>query len=234
MTTNTHAGFKGAKLWIVYVLLAFTIIACASTPIKYTVENISYPALDTDTINSIGDVLLSQGIRTTYPAIEILHDIDGSGIMFVRGNIIKGIYLGVSQEGNNTIYKPQPNDAVMTEAVGMLFLAGSGDTLNIASRGGYGNLVKGKRIDADSYRKITTAIETSSDFQQTLIYTGKEGNIIKATYREFSGNSARPAFTVDVTYDLRDSDIIAFRGARLQVIEATNTSIRYRVLSNFN
>jgi hypothetical protein len=218
---------------IVFILLVFIIIACASSvPIKQNVENISYPALNTITINNIGDILLSQGVLTTYPAIEIMNEISAPGLVG-RGSIVKGIYIGVSKEGNDTIYKPRPNDAMMTEAVGVFFLAGSDDALNVAWRGGFGNLVKGKRIDVAYYKTTTAAIETSSDFQQTLIYTGKEGNIIKATYREYSGNLARPAFTVDVTYDLKDSDIIAFRGARLQILEATNTSIKYKVLSNF-
>jgi len=217
------------------ILFSFNIIACASSvPIRQNIENISYPELNTITKNSIGDILLTQGIRTTYPAIEIMHDINGPGAMIGRGNIPKGIYIAVSMEGNNVIYKPRSNDAIMTEAVGIIFLVYSNDILNIAWRGGFGNLVKGRNIEKDSYKKTEITIESSSDFQQTLIYTGREGNIIKATYREFSSNLARPAFTVDVTYDLKDSDIIAFRGARLQILEATNTLITYKVLSNFN
>jgi hypothetical protein len=154
--------------------------------------------------------------------------------MVGRGNIPRGIYIAVSREGNNVIYRPRPNDAITVEAVGVLFLVYSNNRLNIGWRGGFGNLVKGRFIDDNYYNVTITAIETSSDFQQTLIYTGREGNIIRASYREFSGNLARPAFTVDVTYDLNDSDIIAFRGARLQILEATNTSITYKVLSNFN
>jgi len=224
------------KFGIISFIVVFNLMACASSsvPIKQNVQNISYPALDTITTNNIGDILLSQGVLTTYPAVEILQDISGPGAIVGHGNIVKGIYIGVSNEGNNIIYKPRPNDAIMTEAVGVFLLAGSGDALNIAWRGGFGNLVKGKSIDSAFYKKTTTAIESSSDFQQTLIYTGKEGNIIKATYREYSGSLARPAFTIDVTYDLKESNVIAFRGAKLQIIEATNTSIKYKVLSNFN
>jgi len=216
----------------VICVTVFCILSCAtSVPITQNVENISYPELNTVTTKSIGDILLSQGLRSTYPAIEILQDIKGP---LGGGNIVKGIYIGVSKEGDNVIYKPRPNDAVMNEATKYMFLASSADGLNMAWRGGFGNLVKGKRIDKSYYNETATTVETSSDFQQTLIYTGKEGNIIKATYREFSGNLARPAFTVDVTYDLKDSDIIAFRGARLQIMQATSTSIQYKVLSNFN
>jgi hypothetical protein len=222
------------KFWIVCVMALSAAGCVTSVPVKQIVENMSFPEIDTVATKSIGDILLSQGVRTTYPAIEMLQDAGGPGPFVSSGNIVKGIYLAMSQEGDNVIYKPRPSDAIMYDAVGPFFLAYSNSKLNMAWRGGFGNLVKGKIIDQAYYNETTATIESSSDFQQTLIYTGKEGNIIKATYREFSGNLARPAFTVDVTYDLKDSDTIAFRGARLQIIEATNTSIQYKVLSNFN
>jgi len=211
------------------VVICFTTCA-SSTPIKQNVENLSYPAVDIITTKSLGDILLSQGVQTTHPAIEILQDVPTPA----RGRLGKGIYIGVGQEGSNTIFKPRPSDTLLFNAAGYFFFAQTSDALNVAWRGGFGNLVKGRRVEQNYYKEITTTVESSSDFQQTLIYTGGEGNIIKMTYREFSGNIARPAFTIDVTYDLRDSDVIAFRGARLQILEATNTSIRYKVISNFN
>ncbi|MCL2128467.1 MAG: hypothetical protein FWH38_09450 [Treponema sp.] len=214
-------------------LLAFYTGSCVSSvPVRQTAENISYPELGTVATKSIGDILLSQGVRTTYPAIEMLQNVSGPAL--VRGNIQKGIYIAVNQEGNKTIYKPANNDIIMNEAMGLLSLALSSEGLYIAGRNGFGMLVNMKKIEPYCYAETVTTIETSSDFQQTLIYTGREGNTVKAAYREFSGNSARTAFNIDATYDLNDSDIIAFRGAKLQIIEATNTTITYRVLSNFN
>lgn len=73
-----------------------------------------------------------------------------------------------------------------------------------------------------------------NDFQQTLIYSGRIGDKIKISYREFSNSMARDAFTNDAEYDLSKSTFIAYKGARVEVLEADNESIRYRVLSNFN
>ena len=44
---------------------------------------------------------------------------------------------------------------------------------------------------------------------------------------------ARGAFTQEVQYDLNESNIIGFKGARLEVIEATNRNITYRLIENF-
>lgn len=71
-------------------------------------------------------------------------------------------------------------------------------------------------------------------FQQTLIYSGKSGNKVRLGYREFSNSVARPAFNNDVEYDLTESKTIGYKGARVEILEATNEFIRYRVIQNFN
>lgn len=80
-------------------------------------------------------------------------------------------------------------------------------------------------------KSVTSTHE--ANFQQTLIYSGRVGNKINVSYREFSGNTARPAFNNDVEYDLATSRRIGYKGAELEVIEADNTSITYKVISSF-
>ncbi|MGA0604905.1 hypothetical protein ACO2Q0_02810 [Phenylobacterium sp. VNQ135] len=72
-----------------------------------------------------------------------------------------------------------------------------------------------------------------ANFRQELLYQGKSGNTLKISYREFSADLARPAFSQDLTFDLSEGSTIGTKGARLEVIEATNTSIKYRLLQPF-
>jgi hypothetical protein len=58
-------------------------------------------------------------------------------------------------------------------------------------------------------------------------------NKINIGYREFSNNSARPAFNNEVEYDLSESKRIGYKGAQIEVLEADNSSITYEVLRNF-
>jgi hypothetical protein len=74
---------------------------------------------------------------------------------------------------------------------------------------------------------------TKKYFRQELVYNGKSGNSIKFTYREYVDNLARPAFTQEAQYDLSESNTIGFKGARIEVIKATNTNIEYKILSSF-
>jgi hypothetical protein len=73
----------------------------------------------------------------------------------------------------------------------------------------------------------------ADNFQQEFIYSGKAGNVLKFTYREFTNDMARPAFNQDVQYDLTESNEIGFKGARLLVLNATNTKLEYRLITAF-
>ena len=84
------------------------------------------------------------------------------------------------------------------------------------------------------YEKTMLPVIAEDSFQQTLIYNGKVGDKINIGYREFQSNRARAAFSNEVEYDLSDSNIIGYKGAQLEIIKATNQSIEYRVISNFN
>ncbi|EFI5607924.1 phage major capsid protein [Escherichia coli] len=81
--------------------------------------------------------------------------------------------------------------------------------------------------------KVNLNISGDSSFQQALLYNGRVGNKINIGYREFSANTARPAFNNDVEYDLAESKTIGYKGAKFEVLDASNQSIRYRVISNF-
>ena len=71
-------------------------------------------------------------------------------------------------------------------------------------------------------------------FKKEFIYNGKSGSTLKFSYREFSNDYARPAFTQDLQYDLDESSIIGFREMRIEVKEASNTNITYMVQNGFN
>jgi hypothetical protein len=74
-----------------------------------------------------------------------------------------------------------------------------------------------------------TEIAQSGSFKQELIYNGKSKDTIKITYREFKDNFARAAFSQDLIYDMTESKEIGFRGMVIEVVEATNSFIKFVV-----
>jgi len=73
---------------------------------------------------------------------------------------------------------------------------------------------------------------TEDSFKEELIYTGRSGNIINVSYREYKQNFARPAFYQELHYDFGASDIIVFRNYRIKVLDANNEQITFKVLAN--
>jgi len=73
----------------------------------------------------------------------------------------------------------------------------------------------------------------SADFvRKELIYSGKSGNTIEISYREFRGGLAAPAFYQNLKYDLLESKKITFQNFQIEIINAGNQSITYRILKD--
>jgi hypothetical protein len=68
-------------------------------------------------------------------------------------------------------------------------------------------------------------------FQKQLIYSGLSQTTVGVLYREMADSMARPAFNQDLRYELSKGQTIGYQRARFEVLDASNTSIRYRVLA---
>ncbi|MCR5613848.1 hypothetical protein [Treponema sp.] len=238
------------KIGLTMIIFTIIALACASSNnLDYTKyvrkESFSIPSLDTVTTVSVGDALLKQGSLVKTDAIQIKKD-------SLDGVVKKGIYRYDGKDKNgNKMFRPVYNsgaEIISTPNQPFTFIVygpikqmvndkwvevGKGLTAGFLT--GINTMRKGSKFIPDTDYEMTEIIAPEENsFQQTLLYTGRENNIIKFSYREFSDDMARPSFTVDVQYDLNQSKEISFRQAKIEVIKATNSSITYKVLSNFN
>ena len=89
------------------------------------------------------------------------------------------------------------------------------------------------RIPENRERLIEEETEIlKGSLSHELIYNGKDGNNIKISYREYKDDMARLAFFQDLTYNLKESDIIRYKNYRIKVHKATNEEISYTVLED--
>ncbi len=220
----------------VAVVVALVGAGCATPKFNYkpvTVE-VSEPMLNEIVLRSVGEEMLKQGQLSLVDILRVTEPIKPA----LAITITPGIYRQIGSD-NEAIYFDSRIGAEDAGAVkgwlgdfpGTLMLRKNtrelcaiGDDNSYRCAGG----VSG----GFSLEKITVVSE--SKIQQTLIYSGKVGSRIRLGYREFSNNLARPAFSNDVEYDLLESSIIGYKGAQIQVIEATNQHIKYKVVQNFN
>lgn len=94
----------------------------------------------------------------------------------------------------------------------------------------HGGVKQRYSIPSADYRTGRCWDLAADSFRRELIYGGVSQGTISIEYREFINDIARPAFSQTLRYDLNDGREIGFRGARFEIIEANNVSVKYRVI----
>ena len=72
---------------------------------------------------------------------------------------------------------------------------------------------------------------TRGSTQIQLIYNGISNNSIKLSYKEYVDTFKNPSQSQDLIFDLKESKDIAIKGINIEVLEATNTQIKYKIIS---
>jgi len=220
------------------LLIAITSIAilsgCASPKYNYYPKSIaiSEPPIGTVTISRIGDTMLRQGKYREHDALNLraIREISWAYTLH------PGYYLKDGEDESSEYYSP-----ARTEDGGRVEKAMIADPWkSVMAKKSVPELcvitvfnVSACTVVQDIERTKRPVLAQDA-FQQTLIYNGRVGSKINIGYREFSNNNARPAFNNNVEYDLNESTRIGYKGAELEVIEATNQHIKFRMLRNFN
>jgi uncharacterized lipoprotein NlpE involved in copper resistance len=88
-------------------------------------------------------------------------------------------------------------------------------------------------VSKGQYKIETQFKSVENDFQQTIEYAGKSGDILQFTYSEFKDGMARDAFTREFQIDLSESNVMAYKGAIVEINKATNSEITYTVKRYF-
>jgi hypothetical protein len=221
------------RLALLASLLA--LVGCATPVYNYqpATVNISEPPLGTVIERQIGEDLLRQGKYIEHEAIRVLAPLKPVWAY----TLMPGYFLKTGQDENGEFFR----------------IGGAGDESGYIEKSPIADPFKAVMVRKDDvicvitfinaagcsdvrsgYERTRKPVISADAIQRTLIYNGKVGNKINIGYREFSSNIARPAFNNNVEYDLSESTEIGYKGARVEILEATNRSIKYRVISNFN
>lgn len=241
------------KLLLIALSLSITMVGCSTSRIQPSnidvVSKVIYdPELNVETEGELGQTIISKSNLTSYPSIIISSDISEliktgamansySGTILIRsGNLRKYIE---NQDGAFYVDRR----STFTFFAGTIPCDGQVCTAGIFIPKDTQKRPVIFRFDKGEYsfgmlpvevKKTTDYVWSAGSFKRELVYGGISQKTIMISYREFSDATARPAFSQDLKYDLNESDIIGYRGARFQVIKAGNTVIRYKVLKQLD
>lgn len=224
MTGRKRKTFRALAVAATAILV---LSGCAS--VKYNggdtrTQLINEPSPGQVVTRSIGDQMLSKGVVVEEFVLAVRQPIQGA-----LYTIPAGEYVQVGSDERNYFYTPigVTKSAFADPIAGLAVGRAAGAELCAVSVFGTRACYKGDFLR----KKRTRPGETG--FHQTLLYNGRVGNKINIGYREFSNDMARPAFNNDVEYDLSASLIIGYKGASIEIIQADNSSITYRVIRSF-
>lgn len=211
---------------------------CATPVANYSpdVKEFSRPPINSVTTVSVGDEMLSQGSTADQDGLQLGAPVHISWAY----TLSPGFYPKTGSDAESAYYSfmfqasPVPGLGVLTKNP----LSDPPQSVKTNLDGAKVCVVTVFNLyvcNGAARGEVTNRpISSEHAFQQTLVYNGRVGDKINIGYREFYGSTARPAFNNNVEYDLATSDTIAYRGAKLKIIKADNSSITFEVLSNFN
>jgi hypothetical protein len=215
-------------------LLAAALSGCAAPKYNYAPRSvaISEPPIGSVTVVRIGDTMLRQGKYREHDALYLR----SSREIGWAYTLHPGYYLKDGDDESAEFFSPSRGDE--GGRIEKSFLADPWKSVMTKRATSEVCIVTSFNATACS---VLSGVERTKrpfladdSFQQTLIYNGRVGSKINVGYREFSNNTARPAFNNNVEYDLNESRTIGYKGAELEVLEATNQHIKFRLARNFN
>lgn len=90
-----------------------------------------------------------------------------------------------------------------------------------------------KKLSSSDFKFTQGFISEQSSMQRVIEYAGKKDSFIKFIYSEYKDGYIRDAFTREFEVDLNEGNIVAYKGAVMEIIEATNATITYKVVRHF-
>lgn len=193
------------------------------------------PTLNKEANAQVGGQILHQGTYYQHAAILLSEEIKfGDRHQYA---LTPGYYIRTGESLDSEMYSPANGTGAgrLKNVPGAITLQGSflysndGETIGVIT-----NFYQAVNAKAKGITRTNRPVVSSESIQRMLVYGGNSGAKIRLAYREIWKNITRPSSDTFVEFDIADSKVVDFKGARIEVIEATDRKIRYRVLRGFD
>ncbi|MDO9047559.1 MAG: hypothetical protein Q7U66_07480 [Methylobacter sp.] len=211
------------------------------TPSYYSSSISDYPAIGEIKTVEVGESLVWKDKQATIPAIDIEqtieHQADNLGQKF-KLTLLSGRYVEKGKDAVGTFYEGKKGnileDSKPKDIEGGIYVTNLDPTKteiylldNLQQPFSY--VKNGIPFTKSFHHK-----RDDLSFKKELVYTGVSQKVISIFYREFNEDMARPAFSQDLKYNLSESNIVGYRGARFEIIKATNQGLTYKTLKQLD
>lgn len=88
--------------------------------------------------------------------------------------------------------------------------------------------------DFENLETHQTILDEDSSILAEVRYDGRSGDVIQFTYIKYGDDSGPPTHSQSLEHRVSDSSIFEFQGLRLEILDATESMLTYRVLSSLD
>lgn len=244
---------KHVALFAISILVIISIQGCATTsenmkrtytPTYYSPSISDYPAIGEIKTVEVGESLVSKDKQTTIPAIDIEQVIEH--LIENLGNkatltALPGRYVEKGKDGFGKYYQAiegemLENGRPVEYPIGIYVTDSDPQKTEFYALSLYVDGYRPLSYPKDGIQFTKSLHQTRDElsFKKELVYTGISQNVISILYKEFKDDMARPAFSQDLKYDLSESKTVGYRGARFEIIKATNQGLTYKTLKQLD
>lgn len=221
---------------LVPVLCIGVLSGCTVTEYNYVpnTQKISEPKVGQISHATLGQPLVREGNISEIDGIKILNPVQ----IDLAYKIVPGVFKKVGSSDKGDFYMPDQtidSGSVVVEVLGQPW-----NSLLI-KKGANNNeicIVTDVNVAICSDKAQITPVKLNNvdgnSFEQALIFNGINDQVIDISYRKIGSNIESEGFGDSIQYNLKKNDMISYRNVKLQVIESTENSLTYKVISNFS
>jgi hypothetical protein len=209
------------------------------TPTYYSPSISSYPVIGEINTVEVGESLVWKDKQTTIPAVDIEQTIEHPAENL--GNkctlkLLPGRYVEKGKDAFGKFYEGKTGNVLsigqsITTAEGGIYVTDlDPKKTEIYFLPAASSTPLSYERDCIPFKRSFHQERNELSLKKELVYTGISQNVVSILYREFKDDIARPAFSQDLKYDLSEGKIVGYRGARFEIIKATNQGLTYKAL----
>lgn len=214
----------------IVLILSLLVLNGCSTYMKHnyvpSAVKADWPEIEKETTVFVGDRMLIQGYTAKSPVLSIDKFVDGACF-----DIPTGEYPIVGKDAEKQYFSFKGSSGAVERAsmcdqpAGIAVFDNNQKEACVVTM--FGSIV----CYAADYSIKSVETTHASNKQSSLLYSGRDGDQIKFTYVSIQGGT--PIFAHNVSYNIKESDVIGYRGARIKIHNSSNEQVTYTVLQTF-
>lgn len=221
---------------LIPIVCICSLSGCAVTEYNYTPDShkINEPKVGSVNHATIGQALVREGNISELDGIKILNPIQ----VDMAYKIIPGVFKKVGSSDKGDFY--MPTQTIDSGSVTVEVLGQPWSSLLIKKGANANEICIVTDVNVAVCRddaKIEHLKLNNSDgnsFEQALIFNEINDKVVDVSYRKIGSNIEDQGFGNNIKYNLKESNIISYKNVQLKVIDSTDNSLTYEVISSFS